>query len=529
MVSREFPAETEVVIVGAGAAGSLYAARFAAAGKKVLVLESGPAWRLGDLISSQIWARRLKWADPLLMQAPGAPAFSHRHAMGRGFGGAALHHFGTWIRLRPADFDAIDEVSGFRRWPIGYEDLRPFYDFIQKEVGIAGDARAERAVGRPRGAPYPMPPHPLFAQARLLQRGFAAQGLATAPLPLAINSRPYAKRPSCIYDGWCEAGCPTGALANPLVTHLASAQRSGAEVVAEARVTRVLTDERGRANGVEVQRLGRSHVVRSRWVILAASVVENSRLLLNSASSRHREGLGNRSGQVGRGLMVDLVAPVYGIFDEPTDSHMGVSAGQLLHRGAPQDRQRPTAPGAYQWQIAPSLKPNDLLGVAATRADLFGTPLDTFMRRSARGMASIVGFAGTSAAPENRIVGGGPVGADGMPAAMLQYRHPDATLRLRRHLVSEAEAVMRAAGAVDVWSGPPAGGHLAGGTAMGSDAAHSVCDSHGRCHEAPNVVIAGSGVFPGGSGTSPTFTLLAIAERSARHLLANWRDSAAKA
>ena len=97
------PSQVEVLVVGAGAAGSVYAARLAQAGRKVLVLESGPAWEVGDLVSSQIWGRRLKWSGPVLQQPPGPQAFAHRHATGRGFGGAAVHHFGTWLRLRPSD------------------------------------------------------------------------------------------------------------------------------------------------------------------------------------------------------------------------------------------------------------------------------------------------------------------------------------------------------------------------------------------------------------------------------------------
>ncbi len=506
------PRDCDAVIVGAGAAGSLYAARFAAAGKQVLVLDSGPAWQLGDLVSSQIWARRLKWGGPLLMQPPGPPVFSQRHATGGGFGGAALHHFGTWLRLRPQDFDPASRHGVGDDWPIDYAALQPHYDALQAEVGLAGDADAEAAVGRPRGAPYPMPPHPLFQQAALLKRGFDVQGLPTAPLPLAINSRVFNGRAACIYDGWCEAGCPTGALANPLVTHVPAAQRSGARFVAHATVTRVLVDDRGRADGVEVRWQGASHTVRARWIVLAASVVQNPRLLLNSRSPRHPDGLANRSGQVGRGLIVDLVTPVYGLFDQATDNHRGVNAGQLLHRGEVVDRKRrPQASGAYQWQIAPSMRPNDLLGVANTRADLWGAPLHAFMRRASTSLASIVGFAGAWRDADNRIVADGPPAADGMPSA-----------RLHAHLVAEGEAVLRAAGARDVWSGPPAGGHIAGGTVVGDEAARSVCDSHGRCHDARNVVLAGSGLFPGGSGTSPTYTLMALADRSARHLLANW-------
>ena len=517
------PSEVEVLVVGAGAAGSVYAARLAQAGRNVLVLDSGPAWEASDLLSSQIWGRRLKWSGPLLQQPPGPPAFSHSHATGRGFGGAALHHFGTWLRLRPSDFGLRTLHGVGVDWPIGYDELRPFYDRVQDEMGIAGDARRES--GRPPGKAYPMPAHPLFKQARLLAKGFEAIGLRVSALPLAINSRPFKGRLACLYDGWCEAGCPIGALANPLVTHIRVARAAGARFVADTTVTRVLCDERGRARAVECfDASGVRHEVSASLVVLAASVVQNPRLLLNSADARHPQGLANRSGQVGNGLMVDAVAPVFGLFDVATENHRGVNAGQLLYRGDHVDSKRPQAPGAYQWQIAPSLKPNDLLGIATTRADLYGSELHRFMHQAARSMASAAGFASALPDPGNRIVVGSGKAADGMPAAQLIYRHSPQTLRLREHLVSEGTRAFEASGARQVWAGPLAGGHLVGGTAMGADPTLSVCDSYGRCHDVPNLILAGSGIFPGGSGSSPTFTIYALAERSAAYAVKHWRD-----
>ncbi|MGJ7512013.1 GMC oxidoreductase [Variovorax sp. GT1P44] len=514
--------EAEVVVIGAGAAGCLYADRMSKAGHRVVVLESGPAWALGDLVSSQIWARRLKWSSPLVEQAPGQAAFSQSHATGRGFGGAAIHHFGTWLRLRPEDFRTASLYGKGLDWPIAYDDLRPHYDAIQAEMGIAGDAGAE--PWRPPGDPYPMPAHPLFRQAELLGKGFAKVGLATSPLPLAINSREYRGRPGCVYDGWCEAGCPTGALANPLVTHFKSAQQAGATFHAGVTVTRITCDRRGRANGVEYRTEGRTGRIDARLLILTASVIQNPRLLLNSADDRSRKGLANSSGLVGAYLTADAVAPVYGIFDEPTHCFMGMNAGQLLHRGGLAHAKQGAPFGSYQWQIAPSIKPNDLLGIANTRADLFGAKLEEFMRRASTGLASLAGFAGEVPSLENRVAVSSRVASDGMPSAALSYRISDGTRRLWEHLIKEGEGVVRAAGSREVWHGPLAGGHLIGGTVMGKDPARSVCDSYGCCHDVPNLILGGSGLFPGGSGTSPTFTLYAVADRSAAHLLSHVTD-----
>ena len=139
-----------MAIMGAGAAGSLLAARLASAGRSVIVLEAGPPWSMFDLVSSQIWARRLKWGGaPVLHGGHDRPG--HNMAVGWGFGGSALHHYAGWPRLHPADFTMRSDSGRGLDWPIRYEDLQPHYDAVQAECGVAGDASAE--PWRPPGDP----------------------------------------------------------------------------------------------------------------------------------------------------------------------------------------------------------------------------------------------------------------------------------------------------------------------------------------------------------------------------------------
>ncbi len=517
----------DVIIVGAGAAGGVYADRLSRAGKQILVLEAGPNKSQADMLSSSVWARRHKWGGaPVLVDGPNPIA--HNVSTGSGLGGAAYHHYATWPRFPVDVFDLHSRHGRGRDWGLTYDDLRPWYDQVQAEVGISGDASAEPWRGA--GQPYPMGPLRTFRHGDLLAQGFHRLGLPVSPMPAAINSTGYKGRAACLYDGWCDAGCPIGALANPLVTYLKWARDRRIEIRTGASVSRVLTDSAGRALGVQYYFNGQPREARADLTILAASFIQNPRILLCSGESRRpgggvNPGIANRSGLVGKFLLSDAMCFAYGLFAERTEVWMGVNSGQYYHHSAFTHPGRPELFGAYQWQIAPAAKPNDIFGIAATRPELYGEALHAFIRDATQHLAFMVGFVGGAASESNRVELD-PHRKDvyGTPLARTFYRHDPDTLALTSYVKVQGVSIMEAAGARSQWNGPLAGGHISGGTVMGSDAARSVCDTFGRSHDVRGLVLAGAGLFPQSGGTSPTFTLHAIALRSADHIARHWGD-----
>ena len=511
----------DVAIVGSGAAGSFFAERFAVAGHRVIVLEAGPAWQLSDLRSSQIWSRRLKWGGTPVL-AGGAHPFGFNMSNGWGFGGSALHHYAGWPRLHPEDFLTRTRYGRAVDWPISYQELRPHYDRIQAEMILSGDAAAE--IWRPPGAPYPQPPLPVFRQGEVIAAGFHKLGMRVAPAPLAILSQSVGNRSACRYDGWCDAGCPIGSIANPLVTHVPRALAAGARFIANAAVTRVTVNKQGRVDGVYwVDAHGLGHEQRAQRVVLAAGTVQNVRLLLASACRQHPHGIGNSSGMVGKGFSCHTVASAYGLFEQRLDNFLGVTAGQQISQdGYAKDSVRANgAFGSYQWGIAPALKPNDLLGIANTRPDLFGVALQRLLEQDGANLGTLSAVCETLPAAERYIELAPMLDARQMPLVRVVNTLDRDALGLFAHANAEGIGVLKAAGAREAWNGTMAMTHALGGTIMGDDPTSSVCDSYGRAHDDAHLVIAGGSLFPTAGGGGPTFTIYALADRATRHLLAH--------
>jgi choline dehydrogenase-like flavoprotein len=139
--------KVDAVIVGAGPAGSVYADTLSRAGKKVVVLEFGPDWDNNDLISSEIWGRRIKHA-PRFQLAGQNPA-GHGSNAGWGTGGSMLHWFANMPRLMPNDFKVKSQYGKGIDWPISYDDLAPWYDKTEKLIGVSGAAPPRGLLNTP--------------------------------------------------------------------------------------------------------------------------------------------------------------------------------------------------------------------------------------------------------------------------------------------------------------------------------------------------------------------------------------------
>ena len=346
------------------------------------------------------------------------------------------------------------------------------------------------------------------------------------PIPIAVLSQNYKGRPACIWDGWCDAGCPTGALANPLAVYIPRAVAAGAELRPQAQVTRVLTDAKGqRATGVEyVNAQGEKIIQHADVVVLAAFTVENPRILFNSATSVHPEGLANSSGMLGKYLLSHAAVMVFGMFEEQTHSYYGTTGGQLFNQDRFDKTYTKNGFGSQQWEIALATKPNDLLGVCMSRPDLYGSALHEFMQKGVKHLGAMVGVCEDQPQLTNRVELSDKKDPHGMPIARTVYEYSKDAMVLWEATAKEGVEIMQAAGAKEAWHGPLGGQHIMGGTIMGNDPESSVTTPQSRTHDVENLFIGGGGVFPTSSCVNSTFTLHATSLMSAEYIRDHWGE-----
>lgn len=511
---RKYEDEADVVIVGAGTAGGILAYELSKAGLRVVVIEAGPFWDpQHDFASDELSMTSLSWQDTRLVDGGNPLDMGHNNS-GRGVGGGSTHWTGVCLRFHESDFrtrlcDGVGED-----WPLQYDDLEPYYRYIEKQIGVSGPKHFP--WGRFNG-PYPMPERdPLSANAEVFRIGCEKLGVRSAVPPLAINSAPFDGRPPCINRGFCNQGCMPNAKYSGLIFHIPKGIQAGAEVLTDAMATGIELDEFGRAKSVVYRREGVEYRQRGRVIILASFAVETPRLLLASAQKGHPDGLANSSGMVGRCIMPHSSHDVYGYFEHEI----------RLYKGTPV---LATTQDFYETRLdrgfmrgytlhAHGVRPVAMAKGLSVKCGVWGQRLrETMIRYNHYARITMVGE--VLPHPDNRVTLSDERDEYGMPMPKVTFTYGENDLRLIDHAVGKMKEIMKAAGGTPEFVVPDTA-HLMGGTRMGDDPETSVCNHWGQTHDIPNLIIAGASLFVTSGGGNPTNTVMALAARTAEILTA---------
>jgi glucose dehydrogenase len=531
----------DVVVVGAGLAGALIASQLSLAGASVLLLEAGPRiqrWRIVENFRNSpakddymlpyppsriaphpeyhayagvppsatdvmpAGQRNRNSGRSQYQSAPASPGGAHRQPNNylilkgadadayaqqyiRAAGGTTWHWAAATWRYLPNDFRLQSTYGVGRDWPIGYRDLEPYYYRAEVELGVSGPNDGTD-LGSPRSQPYPMDALPLSYNDRRFAQVLNGREFTVVSEPVARNSRPYDRRPTCCGNNNCMPICPIAAMYNGII-HVDKAERAGARLLTDAVVYRVEVDARERVRAVHyLDANGRSHQVTGKYLVLAANGIETPKLLLISADKRHPGGIANSSDQVGRNMMDHPGTGISFLAREP----LWPGRGPMEMTSIINFRD-----GAFRSQYAAkklhlnNAQQTRKAALKALSLGLTGRGLDLEIRRRSAHLVNINSFHDLLPDPENRLVASTEhKDALGIPQPEVTYTIGDYTRKSARHTRELYTTIARLFGATEIEFDDEfaPNNHIMGSVIMGSDPGTSVVDGQCRTHDCEN-------------------------------------------
>jgi choline dehydrogenase-like flavoprotein len=529
--------ETDVIVIGAGMGGAAVSKRLTAAGMKVTVLEQGDwvhptehphfhnEWEI---------ERERGWAmSPNVRLLPedypitGDPPMYIYNAVG----GSTVHYGGSWPRLKPVDFRKGTEhgVEGSIDWPISYEDLAPYYDLNDREMGIAGingdPANPERS---PR---YCSPIYPGKLGGNMA-KAFDSLGWHWWPSDFAILTRPKDGRQACNACGPCMAGCPRGSLGQLDYSYWPKAIANGVDLRTNARVERINAGSNGLVSGVTyIDRVtDERHEIRAGIVVVAGNSIGTPRMLLMSEQPGHEDGLANSNGLVGTHLVLHSWAMADAWFEAPMEGYKGNVAGVMqMQEFYDSDVSRGFVNG-FTIQVGRS----GGASAAAIGANGYHAPWGAehrqFFNEHFAHHALFYMEGEDLPRKVNRVTLDHSVkDSSGLPAAHVHYELHENDRRLAEFGAERVrEAAEAVGGMVDYQPtgvmDPPPGWHIMGSCRMGNSPEDSVTNKFNQTWDIPNLFIADASSLTTGGAVNPTSTIGAVALRCAEYIARRHKD-----
>lgn len=544
----------EVLVVGSGAGGAMAAYELTRQGHKVLLLEAGrnydpktetPMFKpnaAAPLMGSSTPDKDFGFYDSTVDGGWQVPNEPYTTAEGSEFLwwrarmlGGRTNHWGRYsLRFSEHDFKGKSRDGLGADWPFVYDDIAPWYDKTEALVGICGtNTGLDDMPPSPEGVLQP-PPTPRVPEL-LVAAAAKKHGITAVPMHRAVLTKPLDSRAACFYATPCGHGCSIGAAFQTTTSLLPMAMATGnLQVITDAMVKEVSVDATGKVTGVLYvdKKTASEKQLSAKVVILAASACESARILLNSKSAKHPNGLANSSGQVGRNLMdstgAHLSALVPALMNRPRYNEDGHTANHLFipwwgHKA--QANKELNFPRGYHFELGGRF--SEPGAYVSGKLQGYGPALKQQVRAH---YGAYVTFAlrGEMLPNAHCYMDIDPNITDkwGIPVARFHWRWSEHELKQVEHGLQTAKQILQTMGA-EVGELPSAeqaikkGGeiiHEVGTTRMGSSAQDSVTNQWGQSWDCPNLFVMDGGVFASNPHKNATLTILTLAMRNSAWL-----------
>ena len=439
-------------------------------------------------------------------------------------GGRSLVWGRQTYRWSQQDFAANQRDGHGIPWPIGYDDIAPWYSYVEKFIGVSGEKLGLDELPDSEFLP-PMGMHKIEETIRgRLKRKAPDVNLTIGRT--AVLTQNHNGRAACHYCGPCHRGCSTGSYFSSQSATLPAATATGNMTLRPNSVVEklVLDSETGKVSEVRVidSQTGERLRFRSRLVFLCASTVGSTQLLLNSASEAFPNGLANRSGALGRYLMnhVHGVASM-GIFLDDMDSYWYGNRPNGTY--IPRFRNLPGQEDQSDFVRGYGIQGNvvRMNWKVNYHRKGFGASLKDSLRKPDPWVWAMAVFAECLPDKRNHLYLH-PNKRDrfGIPQVVFDAQWRENEYKLWEDAVGQSDRIMRAAGAVlnlkQHQIDSPVGGavHEMGTARMGNDPAEAVLNAHNQAHDVPNLFVTDGACMTSASCVNPSLTYMALTARA---------------
>ena len=534
----------DVVIIGSGAAGGMTAWNLTRLGVNVTVLDAGQKFNKAQFwshVKPWEWRERLERGlrPPQMVldtkeqpfETPAGQPFDLTRVWGRG--GKTNIWGRVSLRYSDVDFTGPEKDGWEIPWPLRYADISPYYDKVEQLIGVCGGTDDQDSLP---GSKYMLPaPSPRCGE-RLMQKAAKSIGVSIVAGRRAVLTKEHNGRAPCHYCGACGKGCDIGAFFNSTDYLLEPAMKTGKlQVIDNAVVARVLVDDKGLASGVQYfdRNTKQEHTIQARIVVMAASCIDSTRILLNSKSSKYPNGIANSNDVIGRYLTEQTRFHMYGFVPElrggKTQNDDGIGGEHIYmprfnHRdGRKRDYLRGF--GSQFWSTGAQASAEFAKSLPG-----FGVDFKKSVKNRYPAMVALHPYGEVLPRADNRVtVDGTAKDRYGVPIVRIDFKISDNERKMVDEMYDTAESILRAAKAEIL---PFKRGELAlagsaihehGTVRMGSDPKRSAVSSFGQAHEVKNLYVMDGAIFPTATEKNPTLTILAVAWRGSDQLAEEFR------